>query len=102
MKTTVSMKVIVTINILTVADLTNGTRGIINNIILDHREHPDESKVAKGEVTFLYPPAMIVFKPLKLSYPQFNSLQQGEIPLFPIEVGFHISMSACKRVQIPH
>ena len=59
-------------------------------------------EVAKGDVTLLYPPVMIIFKPLKTSCPQFDSLQQGEIPLFSTEVGFHISMSACKRVQIHH
>ena len=47
---TIGMKVMVTVNISTYADLTNGTRGVITDIILNHREHLDKSEVEKGEV----------------------------------------------------
>ena len=91
---TIGMKVMVTVNILTDADLTNGMRGVTTDIILDHREHLDGSKVERGEITLLYPPAMIVFKPLRTSCPKFDGLQQGVIPLFPTSVSFHILTSA--------
>jgi hypothetical protein len=39
LKIAVSIKVIVTLNLATEADLTNSSRGTIKNIILDPREH---------------------------------------------------------------
>ena len=61
----VGMKAMVTINSSTEADLANGTKGIITNIILDHRETLEKTEVKNGIVTLLYPPAMIIFNPLE-------------------------------------
>ena len=58
----IGMKVMVTMNISTDADLANGTRGVVTNIILDHREQLGESKIDEGIVTLAYSPAMITFK----------------------------------------
>ena len=58
----IGMKVIVLLNLLTEADIANGTRGMIQDIVLDHREGrllADDN----GIVKLTYPPAMIVFKP---------------------------------------
>ena len=74
------MKVMVTINISTDADITNWMRGIITDIVLDHREHQDGFEVVKGEVTLLYPPAMIIFKPLKTSCPNLTVSNKAKFP----------------------
>lgn len=95
----IGMKAMVTVNISTEADLANGTRGTVTDIILDHREELDASEIASGVVTLLYPPEMIVFKPLKSTFPRFEGLKDGEIPLFPSEVGFQISNSANQRIK---
>ena len=95
------MKAIITINISTEADLANGMRGIISDIILNHREQLDWSEIKNGIVTLLYPPAMIIFKPDKSSFPRFEGLKQGEIPLFPSEHNFRISTYG-KKVNFHH
>ena len=67
-------------NIATDADVANGTRGEIQDIILDEREEiltPDED----GIITLRYPPAMILFKPDKKTTPTFPGLPAGIIPL---------------------
>jgi len=59
---TVGMKAMITFNISTKGDLANGTRGTIEDIILDPREDnldPDE----EGTITLKYPPSLILFKP---------------------------------------
>ena len=51
----------VTMNISTEADLANGTRGVINDIILDHRERLGKKEIESGNLTLVYPPTMIIF-----------------------------------------
>jgi hypothetical protein len=58
----IGMKLMVLLNLSTEVDIANGTRGMIQNILLDHREgkvEVDENGVAK----LTYPPAMILIKP---------------------------------------
>ena len=96
----IGMKAMVTVNIATEADLANGTRGIITDIILDPREILERSEVEDGVVTLVHPPAMIVFKPLVSSFPKFGGLAEGEIPLFPAEHTFKINTSAIQKVLV--
>ena len=56
----------VTMNISMEADLANRTQGVINDIILDHREHLETSEIKNGNITLVYLQAMIVFQPLVL------------------------------------
>ncbi|KAK0482307.1 hypothetical protein IW261DRAFT_1417898 [Armillaria novae-zelandiae] len=61
----IGMKAMVTLNIATESDLTNGTCGTIEDIILDPREHnptPDEDNI----VDLQYPPALIIFCPFQV------------------------------------
>lgn len=51
----------VTMNISTEVDLVNGTQGVINDIVLDHREHLGKKEIESGNITLVYPPAMIGF-----------------------------------------
>ena len=92
----------VTINISTKANLTNGTRGVITYIILDHWESVEAHEVQNGLVTLIYPPEMIVFKPLVSSFPKFDGLVEGKIPLFPAEHTFKNKMSANQKVLVNH
>ena len=60
----VGMKAMVVLNIAVDADIANGTRGKIQDIILDEQEDqltPDED----GIIKLKYPPAMLLFKPEK-------------------------------------
>jgi ATP-dependent exoDNAse (exonuclease V) alpha subunit len=86
----VGMKAMVTMNIATEADLANGMRGEIINIVLDPRElnpHRDE----ETSVTRLqYLPAMILFKPYHYTFGRLEGLPDGVIPIFPSEIKFNI------------
>ncbi|KAJ7573921.1 hypothetical protein C8J56DRAFT_708473, partial [Mycena floridula] len=92
------MKVMVLFNIATVADLVNGTRGIIDNIVLDPREGNIEAD-EKGRVYLKYLPAMVVFRPddykLKENFEVEGNdgsslLSPGQMPLVPLEMKFYI------------
>ena len=77
----VGMKTMVLQNIATHADLANGSRGIITDIIL----HPDESAVpdAHNKVYLQHPPAAVLFFPHTGSKVQIPGLPKGVIPIFP-------------------
>ncbi len=87
----IGMRAMVLINIATEADIANGTRGIIQDIILDSRETIPESSAM--EVKLKYPPAAIIFKP---DVPSddciFPGLTKGLIPIIPSEGGFTIHL----------
>ena len=89
-KIAVGMRVMVTLNLSTDKDLANGTRGTIEEIILDPREdctEPDED----GAIHLMYPPALILFKPdVEVTY-QFDGLRKGLLPICPSERGFTIT-----------
>lgn len=76
------MKAMVLLNLAIDTDLANGTRGHIQDIILDEREGlcvPDED----GVVELKYPPVMILFKPDKKTNLTFDSLPPGVTPITP-------------------
>ena len=89
----IRMKVMVTINISTEADLVNRTWGVINDIILEHREHLEKKEIDSGNVTLVYLPVMIMFQPVESTFPRFEGFEDGEIPLFPLEYTFRIAIS---------
>ena len=77
----------VLLNLATEADVANGTRGQIHDIVLDEREGlsvPDED----GVIKLKYPPAMILFKPDKKTKLTFEGLPPGVIPITPSLVKF--------------
>ena len=88
---TIDMKAMVIMNIAMEADLANGTWGIINDIVLDHREHLGKKEIESGDINLMYPSAMIVFQPVEASFPRFDSFKDGKIPLFPLEYMFRIA-----------
>lgn len=100
------MKVMVTENISTAANLANGSRGSISNIVLDPRERnilPSENE--RQIINLLYPPLFIVIKPEgPISIPTLTHLDEKEIPLAPITRNFYIGSNPRTRVtrrQLP-
>ncbi|KIM77721.1 hypothetical protein PILCRDRAFT_11809 [Piloderma croceum F 1598] len=80
-----------TLDIATEADLANGSRGKINNIVLDLREVLCDTDLAEDSVVWLqYPPAMIVVEPFHHEFDTFPGLAPGLIPIFPAESSFSI------------
>jgi hypothetical protein len=87
----IGMDVMVTMNITTEADLANGSRSKIKDIILDCREHLADTDIDEEGVVWLqYPPAMILFEPIHHEFDPFPRLDPGLIPLFPCEYSFTI------------
>ena len=95
----IGMKAMILFNLSTDADIANGTRGIIKDIILDPRE---ETMEVNDDLTvkLKYPPAIILFEPEGGS--QISSVfvdkrtrhpitvPNGQIPITPCTVTFHI------------
>ena len=93
------MKAMVLLNLATEADIANGTRGEIQNIILDERENIsaiDED----GAIKLKYPPAMIVFKPDKKTKLIFQGLPLRVIPLTPSLANVSITDRTGKKVKV--
>ena len=95
----IGMKAMVLLNVATEADIANGTRGEIQDIILDEREGsivPDE----EGIVRLRYPPAMLLFKPDRTTKLEFPGLPAGIIPLTPSQTKFSVTGRSGKRYKI--
>jgi hypothetical protein len=85
----VGMKAMVVLNLATEADIANGTRGTITDILLDPREEasdPDD----EGVVRLRYPPAMVLFKPDCGTDIVFEGLPPGVVPITPSACNFNI------------
>ena len=97
----IGMKVMVMLNLATEADLANGSRGTIVDIILDPREDMAMNQVNEsGEWWLQYPPAMILFKPFHYQFEPFADLEVGIIPIFLSEVTFNIHYHNNRKTQI--
>ena len=95
----IGMKAMVLLNLATEADIANGTRGEIQDIILDEREETsaiDED----GAIRLKYPPAMILFKPDKGTKLTFQGLPPGVIPLTPSLAKFTVTSRTKKTFKI--
>lgn len=95
----IGMKAMVTWNIATDADLANGARGEIVDIILDPRE-PKPNVEDVGPTVLNYPPAMVLFKPLSDVSHHLKGLPKGLIPIFPCEGKFTATMHDGKKKTI--
>ncbi|RDB25791.1 ATP-dependent DNA helicase RRM3 [Hypsizygus marmoreus] len=95
----IGMKAMVLVNIATEAEVVNGTRGVVSDIVLDPREHVlniDDD----GTVNLRYPPAYILFKPDTPITMEFPALPKGLIPIAPSEATFRIASPDGKSHQI--
>lgn len=72
----------VTLNIATEADLANGSRGIVENIVLDPWEETENIQPVDGIVKLKFPPAMVLFRPFHYTFDPFPGLGPGLIPIF--------------------
>lgn len=97
----IGIRAMVVINIATEADIANGTRGIIEDIILDEREK-QEDLVAKedGAVHLKYPPCAILFRPDTKVLRSFAGLPEGIIPIIPSKVSFSVELSDGRQRNI--
>jgi hypothetical protein len=86
----IGMKAMVLQNIATEADLTNGTRGQVAEIVLDSREDQMQRDDETGFTHLRYPPAMVMFKPDKACLTRFDGVPNGLIPIFPTTQKFNI------------
>jgi hypothetical protein len=95
----VGMRAMVLMNIATEADLANGTRGEIVDIKMDPRE-PSEFEIDSetGATMLRYPPVLVLFKPDDSSYPAFEGLPKGILPIVPTKLSFSISPGGQKCV----
>jgi ATP-dependent exoDNAse (exonuclease V) alpha subunit len=97
----IGMQVMVTLNIATEANLANGSRGIIQDIILDPREELIETdRDEEGVVWLPYPPAMILFKPFHHEFEPFPGYEPGLILIFPSEVTFNIFYGQNSKTKV--
>jgi len=90
------MKVMVTDNIETDLDITNGARGEIVNIVL----HPDEPPINKGEaiIRLKYLPLYLLVKLTRTRAAQLEGLDECVIPIEPVLTTYHIKVSVGRRM----
>jgi PIF1-like helicase len=84
----IGMKAMVLSNISTDADLANGSRGTIVDIVLDPREIVERTGSAVTHLKF--PPAVILFQPLHGQDIQLHGLPRGTVPILPTHTSFRL------------
>ncbi|RDB26275.1 ATP-dependent DNA helicase pfh1 [Hypsizygus marmoreus] len=82
------MNIMVTFNIATEADLANGTRAIVENIVLDPRDQFVQPDQVSGVITLRHPPAMVTIRPCRGTFPSIPGMESGILPVFPSEGNF--------------
>jgi len=84
------MRVMVTRNISTAANLSNGSRGRIADIILDPREDPIGQSAIQQRRSYLhYPPILVIIELDFCELPQLPGLPPRYVPLSPISSKIH-------------
>jgi hypothetical protein len=85
----------VVLNLATEADIANGTRGVIHDIILDEREEP-----ANRDGAIVIPPVMVLFKPDRETTIRFPGIEPGLIPITPSEASFTVEAKNGTKYRI--
>ena len=108
-KVAIGMKAMIVFNLSTEADVANGTRGRITDIILDPREGCLEAD-EEDTIKLRYPPALIMFEPVGGSdissafgdKREMHAIKipKGQIPLTPCIVTFTLKMSDGSKVTV--
>lgn len=103
----VGMKVMVTVNVQTELDITNGARGTITGIGL----HPEENDIPNERIVQLArTPAYILVKLERTKVSPLEGLEESVIPILPITKSFSIDSESeggenrkksVKRIQFP-
>ncbi|KAJ4463316.1 hypothetical protein C8J55DRAFT_494449 [Lentinula edodes] len=86
------MRAMVLANIATEADLANGMRGTVTDIILDERE-PIEHEVMDGATMLHHPPACIFFKLDGETAVRLAEFPEGLLPIVPQETKFSVPVN---------
>ncbi|KAJ8581402.1 hypothetical protein M405DRAFT_925298, partial [Rhizopogon salebrosus TDB-379] len=93
------MRVMVTRNISTAANLSNGSRGRIADLILDPREAPIGQSAIEQRRTYLhYPPILVIIELDFCELPQLPGLPPRHVPLSPISSKFTVGSNPLIRV----
>lgn len=96
--------VMVTLNIHTDMDITNGVQGEIQGIVLDERERLITTKETNS-VCLRYSPQYVLVKLNCTKTPILDGLPQNVIPIVPVKKTFSINMNGTKhlvtRTQLP-
>lgn len=96
----VGMKAMVLANISTKGELANGTRGIVEDIVLDPRDWDARMDEETGITKLKYPPVMILFRPNKPTTIRFQGVAAGLIPISPREQTFPIDNGAGRSITV--
>ncbi|GAW10284.1 ATP-dependent DNA helicase PIF1 [Lentinula edodes] len=92
----IGMKAMVLLNIATEADLANGTRGVVEGIVLDDREDANPT-VVDGVTMLKYPPAAVFFRPSGKTNVKIDGVEDGLLPIIPTEASFTIVLTDGSR-----
>ena len=84
----IGMKTMVLTNIAPDADLANGSRGVVSDIILNAKE--ELPSPLPDTVHLQHPPAAILFQPLNGHGHQIDGLPPNTIPIFPLQKTFRL------------
>jgi ATP-dependent exoDNAse (exonuclease V) alpha subunit len=98
-KMAIGMKAMVLLNISTEAEIANGTRGEIRDIILDEREGLPPL-IEDGTIKLKYPPTMLLFEPDRKTKLTFPGIPPGIIPLTPSVVKFTATGRAGQKFRV--
>lgn len=95
----IGMKAMVVLNLATEADIANGTRGVIDSIVMDEREglHPES---VNGTVILQYAPVMVLFRPDRETRITFPGIEAGLIPITPSESRFTVQGESGKKYRV--
>lgn len=97
----IGAKVMVTFNVETELDITNGSRGFVHGIVLDEKEPVSEGP----EVHLKYPPAYILVKLDRTKAPKLSGLPEGVVPIKPMTKDMLIHVNGRKvkvtRTSLP-
>jgi len=107
----IGMRAMILFNLSTEAEIANGTRGTIRDIVLDPREevpHIDKDKVCT--IRLKYPPALILFEPdggcqVSSAFRDRRDHQpflvpKGQIPITPSSVTFTVILKNGTKISI--
>lgn len=96
------MRVMVTRNVSTSANLSNGSRGRVAEIVLDPREPAIGVQAVEEKRAYLrYPPAIVILQLDFCELAPLPGLARNHVPLFPIQCKFTNDSTRISRRQLP-
>ncbi|KAN0068442.1 hypothetical protein V8E54_013638 [Elaphomyces granulatus] len=93
------MPCMVLANISSILGLVNGSRGTAARIIVD--AETQFFPIHGMHVMCTKPPRCVLFRPLRSRASNFEGLEDGIVPIFPIERSITIKNNSIRRKQVP-